>query len=132
MSATTPSRVAVARSTKRSITPRVAGRKPFADLGPISRAALWERLLYFAGPVMRAAEQAGVVMSLHPKDPPVKSMRGIDRLLTNTDEIEVFLDAVPSPANGFTFCQGTSMIGICQGWMQASEASREQGGCVEW
>ena len=44
---------------------------------------------------------------LHPKDPPVKAMRGVSRLLTSTEEIEAFLDAVPSPANGFTFCQGT-------------------------
>lgn len=86
---------------------RVAEREPFPDLGPISRETLWERLLYFASPVMKAAEQAGVLLSLHPKDPPVKSMRGIDRILTNTDDIEAFLDAVPSPANGFTFCQGT-------------------------
>jgi len=86
---------------------RVAGREPFPDLGPIARDVLWDRLLHFAGPVMEAAEQAGVKMSLHPKDPPVKSMRGIERILTNTDDIEAFLDAVPSPANGFTFCQGT-------------------------
>ena len=46
-------------------------------------------------------------LSLHPKDPPVRSMRGIDRILTDTDAIEEFLDAVDSPANGFTFCQGT-------------------------
>lgn len=85
----------------------MAGRGPFEDLDPIQRDVLWERLLYFAGPVMRAAQEAGVVMSLHPKDPPVESMRGIDRLLTNTDQIEQFLDAIPSPANGFTFCQGT-------------------------
>jgi len=86
---------------------RVAGLEPFPNLGPIARDVLWDRLLYFAGSVIKAAEQAGVKMSLHPKDPPVKSMRGIDRILTNTDDIEAFLDAVPSPANGFTFCQGT-------------------------
>jgi len=34
-------------------------------------------------------------------------MRGIHRLITNTGEIEEFLDAVPSLSNGFTFCQGT-------------------------
>ena len=86
---------------------RVAGRGPFDDLGRIPREVLWERLLYFAGPVMTAADEAGIAMSLHPKDPPVQFMRGIDRLLTNTDQIEAFLDAVPSPANGLTFCQGT-------------------------
>ena len=82
-------------------------KPPFPELGVISRQEMWDRLVYFCGPVMKAAEEAGVLMSLHPKDPPVKEMRGISRVLTNTDEIEAFLDAVDSPANGFTFCQGT-------------------------
>ncbi|MDA0349297.1 MAG: mannonate dehydratase [Verrucomicrobia bacterium] len=82
-------------------------KPPFPELGVISRKQMWDRLLYFCGPVMKAAEEAGVKMSLHPKDPPVKQMRGISRVLTNTDEILEFLHAVDSPANGFTFCQGT-------------------------
>ncbi len=86
---------------------RVADRPPFDDVGAISREEMWARLEYFAKPVMEAAEAVGVKMSLHPKDPPVKAMRGVSRLLTNTDEIEAFLDGVDSPANGFTFCQGT-------------------------
>jgi len=86
----------------------IAKNKPsFPELGIISREQMWDRLIYFCGPVMKAAEEAGVKMSLHPKDPPVKEMRGIARVLTNTDEIIAFLDAVDSPANGFTFCQGT-------------------------
>lgn len=85
----------------------VADKPPFDDVGVIPRDVMFERLVYFAERVMPEAEKAGVVLSLHPKDPPVKSMRGVDRVLTNTDEIEAFLDAVDSPANGFTFCQGT-------------------------
>lgn len=82
-------------------------KPPFPELGIITRDQMWERLLYFCDPVMKAAEEAGVKMSLHPKDPPVKSMRGISRVLTNTEEIMEFLEVVDSPANGFTFCQGT-------------------------
>ena len=85
----------------------VADAPPFDDVGRITREELWDRLVYFAKAIVPFAEEAGVKLSLHPKDPPVKSMRGVDRLLTNTDEIEDFLDAVDSPANGFTFCQGT-------------------------
>jgi len=86
---------------------RVAGKAPFEELGEIDRKTLFDRLVEFAKPVCGVAEEVGVKMSLHPKDPPVKSMRGIDRILTDTDAIEEFLDAVDSPANGFTFCQGT-------------------------
>lgn len=85
----------------------VKDKPPFDDLGTISKDELWERLLYFCEPVMEAAEGAGVKMSLHPKDPPVAEMRGISRILTDSDSIERFLDAVDSPSNGFTFCQGT-------------------------
>ena len=86
---------------------RVRDSAPFEDLGRISRQDLWDRMVYFAGNVMDAAERAGVRMSLHAKDPPVAEMRGISRILTSTDDVEQFLDTVPSPANGFTFCQGT-------------------------
>lgn len=86
---------------------RVDGKGPFPELGEISRDTLFERLVRFAKPACAVAEEVGVKMSLHPKDPPVKNMRGIDRILTDTDAIEEFLDAVDSPANGFTFCQGT-------------------------
>lgn len=86
---------------------RVRDAPPFEEVGRISREQLWDRMLYFTRGVMDAAEAAGVKMSLHPKDPPVKEMRGVSRILTTTEEIEAFLDAVPSPANGFTFCQGT-------------------------
>lgn len=85
----------------------VAESPPFEDLGEISRENLWERMVYFAEKVVPVAEKAGVKMTLHPKDPPVQNMRGIERILTNTEQIEAFLDAVDSPANGFTFCQGT-------------------------
>jgi mannonate dehydratase len=86
---------------------RAKDKPPFPELGVITRDEMWDRLLYFSRPVMKAAEGAGVKMSLHPKDPPVKEMRGISRVLTNTEEILEFLEEVDSPANGFTFCQGT-------------------------
>jgi mannonate dehydratase len=85
----------------------VKDQPPFADLGPISYDELWSRLMYFLKPAVEAAEKANVKLSLHPKDPPQPVVRGIARLLTNTEQIEKFVDAVPSPASGFTFCQGT-------------------------
>jgi D-mannonate dehydratase len=86
---------------------RVANEPPFKEIGAISREQLWERMVYFAERVIPAAEEAGIKMGCHPKDPPVKAMRGIERILTNTDQIESYLDVVDSPAHGFTFCQGT-------------------------
>jgi mannonate dehydratase len=85
----------------------VKDKPPFAELGPISRDDLWTRLMYFLKPAVEAAERANVKLSLHPKDPPQPVVRGVARLLRNTEDIERFVDAAPSPASGFTFCQGT-------------------------
>lgn len=85
----------------------VRDKPPFENLGSISYEQLWERLVYFLKAVVPAAEQAGVKLALHPKDPPQPVVRGIARLLTNLDQIERFLDLFASPAHGFTLCQGT-------------------------
>jgi mannonate dehydratase len=85
----------------------VKGKPPFEGLGEIGYQELWDRLIYFLKPLAEAAEKANVKLSLHPKDPPQPVVRGIARLFTNIEQIESFLDAVPSPASGFSFCQGT-------------------------
>ncbi|MDX1983446.1 MAG: mannonate dehydratase, partial [Bryobacteraceae bacterium] len=86
---------------------RVKDAPPYAELGAITREQLWERMRYFLERVLPAAERAGVRLSMHPKDPPVPVLRGIERMVTNTAEIERFVDAFQTPAHGFTFCQGT-------------------------
>jgi mannonate dehydratase len=85
----------------------VKDKPPFEALGPITRAELWTRLMYFLKAVVPVAEKAGVKLSLHPKDPPQAVVRGVERLLTSVEDIEKFVDAVPGPVSGFTFCQGT-------------------------
>ncbi len=97
---------------------------PFDDLGTLSKEELWDRMVYFAKPVAEAAEMAGARISCHPKDPPVKVMRGIERMMTNTEEIETFVKAVDSPAHGFTFCQGT----VTEMGVDVPEAIRRIGG----
>ncbi|MEZ5401528.1 MAG: mannonate dehydratase [Bryobacteraceae bacterium] len=102
----------------------VRDKRPFEDLGLITRAQLQDRMRYFLDRVLPEAERAGVRLSLHPKDPPVRSMRGIERLLTNTGEIERFVDAYANPMNGFTFCQGT----VTEMGVDVVEAIRRIGG----
>ncbi len=85
----------------------VKAEPPFPDVGAISYEELWGRVTYMVKPLAEAAEQAGIRISVHPKDPPQPVVRGVARLFTNIRQIEDFLDAIPSPANGFTFCQGT-------------------------
>ena len=61
---------------------------------------------------MKMAEEAGVKISLHPKDQLVKAMHGISRVLTNTGEIMDFLEVVDSPANEFMLRIGCSEINL--------------------
>jgi mannonate dehydratase len=86
---------------------RVKDLPPFAEIGIVSEKEMWERFLYFAMPIVAAAEKAGVRLTMHPNDPPVPVMRGVARIFHHTDGLRRFLKEVPSKSSGITFCQGT-------------------------
>jgi len=72
-----------------------------------SEEEVWKRIAYFLERVVPVAERAGVKLACHHDDPPVPTLRGETRVLGSLEGIERFLDLVPSPAHGLTFCQGT-------------------------
>jgi mannonate dehydratase len=86
---------------------RVKDAPPFPEIGVVSEKEMWERFLYFARPVVAAAEKAGVRLTMHPNDPPVPVMRGVARIFHHPDGLRRFLKEVPSKFSGVTFCQGT-------------------------
>jgi mannonate dehydratase len=86
---------------------RIEDLPPFQEIGRVSEKEMWERFLYFAKPIVEAAEGANVRLSMHPNDPPVPVMRGVARIFNHTDGLRRFLKEVPSKASGITFCQGT-------------------------
>lgn len=86
---------------------RVKDAKPFEEIGVVDEKVMWDRFLYFARPIVAAAEEAGIRLSMHPNDPPVPVMRGVARIFHHTDGLRRFLKEIPSPASGITFCQGT-------------------------
>ncbi len=85
---------------------RVKDAAPPEEIGAVSQDELWDRLRYFAKPVLEAAEKAGVRLSIHPSDPPVANMRGVARLFYGPETFVRFLREFPSPVSGITFCQG--------------------------
>ncbi len=85
---------------------RVSDAPPFEEFGMIGEKDMWDRLLYFAKPIVETAEKAGVRLALHPCDPPVPVMRGVARIIHSPEDYIRLFKAVPSPANGMTFCQG--------------------------
>jgi mannonate dehydratase len=77
-----------------------------ASYGHISAATLKENLTYFLRHVIPAAEEAGVMMCIHPDDPPYPIL-GLPRVVSNEQDIIDIYNAAHSPNNGLTFCTGS-------------------------
>ena len=82
-----------------------AERQGLTEWGRVSEEKLWGTLTYFLKAVIPVAEKAGVKMALHPDDPPLSPLRGIDRIVISAANYRRILGIVPSPVNGITFCQ---------------------------
>jgi mannonate dehydratase len=83
--------------------PPDALRAAYRDLGEDDLRA---NLVHFLQQVVPAAEEAGVVLGIHPDDPPW-SIFGIPRVVKNRADLAFLLDAVDRPANGLTLCVGS-------------------------
>ena len=68
---------------------------------------LWNRLRWFLERILPVAEESGVVMALHPDDPPMPYLRGTPRLVYQPELYQKVLDLVPSKSNGIDFCMGS-------------------------
>jgi mannonate dehydratase len=77
----------------------------------IDKDKLRRNYKYFLERVIPTAEQHGVNLCVHPDDPPFPVL-GLPRIVTSGEDIEWFLNAVPSPNNGLTFCAGSLSAGL--------------------
>ena len=75
----------------------------YNNIGPNE---LKENLFYFLKQIIPAAEKAGVLMCIHPDDPPFPIL-GLPRVVSTEKDIEDIYKAVDSPNNGLTFCTGS-------------------------
>jgi len=93
----------------------IPGRPAFrADLEPgAKRSELWTNLQNFLEEIIPVAEDAGVVMAMHPDDPPLPRLLGNDRIMHDVSGFERLVEIVKSPSNKIAFCQGSfSEMGI--------------------
>lgn len=67
---------------------------------------LRENLKYFLKEIIPAAEQAGVLMAIHPDDPPF-SLLGLPRVVSSKQDLGQILDTFDSVSNGITLCTGS-------------------------
>jgi mannonate dehydratase len=73
---------------------------------PISREQMWENLERFLREVIPAAEAAGVRLAMHPDDPPLSPLCGLERIMDREVSFDRLLGISSSPANALTFCVG--------------------------
>lgn len=72
----------------------------------VDEARLWENLEWFLKQIVPVAEASGVMMAIHPDDPPWPIF-GLPRIVTSGAAMERVTNLVASPSNGVTFCTGS-------------------------
>jgi mannonate dehydratase len=102
-SATVPSRGgAVATGYDHSLMKNA----PLTEFGEVGEEKLWENLKYFLDRVIPVAEKAGVMLAMHPDDPPLSPIRGLGRIMRSVDNYQRLVDMYDTEVNGITLCQG--------------------------
>ena len=72
----------------------------------VGEDTLKQNLFRFLREIIPAAEQAGILMCIHPDDPPYPIL-GLPRVVSTEQDVMDLLNAVDSRNNGLTFCTGS-------------------------
>lgn len=77
-----------------------------AAYAQVDAEALFENYAYFLRAVVPVAAESGVLMAVHPDDPPWPIF-GLPRIVGSAAQIRRVLGVIDSPAHGITFCTGS-------------------------
>ncbi len=76
------------------------------EYAEINEEQLRENLFHFIKEVVPVAKEAGVLMAIHPDDPPW-SLLGLPRVVGSKEDVKKILGVIDSPSNGLTLCTGS-------------------------
>ena len=79
---------------------------PLVEPGEVTHDQLWAALQYFLDAVIPVAEDAGVVLGLHPDDPPLPEIRAVPRIACSIDNYRRIFAMSDSSSHRATLCQG--------------------------
>lgn len=81
-------------------------RAHLATYDGINKDKLREHYAYFLKAIIPVAEEVGVVLTVHPDDPP-RPILGLPRIVSTIEDMQWIKDTVDSINNGFCFCTGS-------------------------
>jgi mannonate dehydratase len=81
-------------------------KEMIAQYENVTHADLKANLSFFLNQVIPVCEEHGIVMAIHPDDPPMDIM-GLPRIIKSEKDLEDLVGFVDSPSNGITFCTGS-------------------------
>ena len=96
--------------SENDLDPVAKFRELLALYDGIDADQLRENMKYFLEAIMPVCDEYDINMCVHPDDPPLQIL-GLPRIVTCDADIQAFLDAVPNPHNGLTFCAGSLSAG---------------------
>lgn len=72
----------------------------------IGKNGLRENLVYFLKSIQETCEQEGIIMTIHPDDPPYPIL-GLPRIASGLEDLKYICEAVKEEFNGICFCTGS-------------------------
>ncbi len=81
-------------------------KEMIAQYDNLTHADLKANLSFFLNEVIPVCEENGIVMAIHPDDPPMDIM-GLPRIIKSEADLDDLVNFIDSPSNGITFCTGS-------------------------
>lgn len=97
---------------------------PLTNEREYSEEEVWDHFAYFIRRAARVAEEAGVLIGIHPDDPPISRMGGVPRIFSTFADYQRALAIADSPNVGVCLCVGCWLEGGELWGVDAIEAIR--------